>query len=138
MIYRKPFVIYLTILIIILLSSCQSTFKFELSKSLGEVDTIEIIEIFSDSGEEKVLNKLDIEKASLLIDEIKKLSCYKDWNDPCQTLNGIAIKVIYFDGNYEIITSCANAVYSNGRISYGREYFDKSAFDDLITKYIEG
>jgi ABC-type enterochelin transport system ATPase subunit len=120
---------------VIVLSGCQATCHFNLSYPEKEIDLVEIIEI--SSGIERVVKSLDAKSVAVIIDDLNKMKCYQYWNDPNQTIEGIAIKIIYANGDYDIITSSVHALYSNRHVSYGRKYFDKDSFNSMLDRYLD-
>lgn len=116
------------------LSGCNSSLKYEFSQPNECISKIEVIEITTDNHE-NILTEL--ESDSEIVSEIQSLQCKKYWNDPNQSIVGIALKVYYTDTSYEIITWESNAYYSKDSCDYGWEYFDKESFDSILNSYIE-
>lgn len=123
-----------TLFFVLSLVGCQSSATIVLLHPEDKIASVEILEICS--GKENSLKFLDEESIADIIDDLKSMNCYMYFNDPCQTIEGMVIKIVYSNGDYDLVTSSSHAFYSNEQISFRREYFDKDTFDILIDKYL--
>lgn len=130
---KACFIVTMLFFVAFCISGCNSSSKFEFSQSYDYISKIEVIEITD--KHENVLAELSSD--SEIISDIKNLQCKKYWNDPNQTITGLALKVYYTDTSYEIITWESNAYYSKNSCDYGWEYFNKESFESLLNSYVE-
>lgn len=105
---------------------------------------IEIVEV----GEKKTQNGGDAFQQTIMICEVpnqiaflcdfREMNCYWVWNDPMGVqLGEKVIKILYADGDYELIGVNGQAKCKNGRYLWdeGLSCFDENQFNALIAKY---
>lgn len=130
---RTKSILLIIIIILSLLSTgCQTNDKYEFAQTMDNMKKVEIINV--ENGEEKVLIELD---SFDIISDIQELSFKKYWNDPCQVINGLAVKIYYDDSSYEIITWECNVFCKDEICDYGWEYFDMDAYTETIEAYLD-
>ena len=130
---RQKRIVFLYVVIFSLfITSCRSDNRYKYVQTIENVNKIELLQV--ENGEEKILKELD--DYDILAD-IQGLSCKKYWNDPCQIINGLAIKIYYNDSSCEIITWECTVYIKENKHDYGWEYFDMNAFNSVLQSYLD-
>ena len=118
---------------------CKISYPFHYDES--EIQSISIIYTlegyYPTSSEYETLIK--IEDIDSFLIEFKKIQFRKfQFGDPeVVSINSNAILVVYYNGDYEIITPDAHDVIINGMpLSYGRENCDEEEFNNFINSYL--
>lgn len=124
---------FIIVAIILCLVSCGANERYSFAQSSDNIYEMYVVEINHDEETETILTQITEPKSA--ITQIQGLDCKEYWNDPCITLGGIALKVYYKDGSYEIITSSCNIYCTGEKKNYGREYFNKDDFDAVLLSY---
>lgn len=128
----KRVLLFLVLILLLLIAGCKANNKYEFAQTIDNMKKVEIIKV--EEGEETALIELD---SFDIISDIQDLSCEKYWNDPCQVINGLAVKIYYDDSSYEIITWECNVFCENEICDYGWEYFDMEEFNSTIESYLD-
>lgn len=123
------------LMLLLPVTGCQFTYKYELMQSSDEIVKISIV--FLDDGEIFVRKELSPEAGKEFLSEILGLSYYKYWNDPSTMLAGDAAKISYSNGDYEIISTEASAYFKGDHCRYIYGYFDRETFKNVFAPYID-
>lgn len=126
-------IIFLVVIVVLLLGifySCQSI-EYEFRQPLDQVQRVFLI-VERNDNEERTECPVDI------LMDIKALPCYDYWNDPSHTIGDKYVLIEYADGSTEVISARANYYERDGKIRYGRVYFDTGDFFAVFKKYQTG
>lgn len=141
---------YISIIILVFSLLCASCRHRETYKFLYGQDTISSISIVNISfpeGWKKTKEIIHTEISTidnfpLFLKDFHNVDCYTYFGDPTgvteEGISAIVIRIIYNNGDYELINYCGQAEYTNtnGLNFYaGFSVFDKDQFDQLIDKY---
>ena len=140
--------IFVTIAVLICLTGCTGKTRYQFSRPLDSICSIEIVDISGEGartdqelGKITVIQALDSSDWNQFLDGLQDIPCWKYWNDPPQYIRNHAIQVGYEDGTIEMLSSsssglCAeiDGVYTV--INYNWFYFDDEAFLELLSSYI--
>lgn len=138
---RATFLICICLLLI-LLSGCgiKKTYRYMYEKS--RIVGIDIVYV-GDSVDDYVFEVEKVKTVSdtaSFISAFEKLSCYLIYTAPKGIQSdSMAIKIIYDNGNYEIVGDggAAYFIQSRGFENYhGRRYFNKDEFTSFLSSYI--
>ena len=129
--------------IVIMLSfiSCEISVDYKFLHDPSEISTIEIVDVLIGESSEGLKQETVcvIHDIDMFMDDFSQVDCYYIYTDPTGIeKDTTAIKIIYSNGEYELIAASGQAEYTNERqfSNYrGYRYFDKKQFEDLILKY---
>ena len=121
----KKILISCVVVLLLTLAACQSGKTYTYAQPISNVEKIIIVS-----------EEMQKEVSLSLFEELKGLTCERYWNDPCQDIGETYIKILYKDGSQECIGASANFYEKNGKKDFGWEYFDPSAFSDLLREYM--
>lgn len=80
-----------------------------------------------------------IQEIEQFIEEFSEVDCFMRISDPSRPLEGDnGIKIVYNNGDYDIICAYGQGEYKNGTYDFERGYhsFDEVEFNTLINKYL--
>jgi hypothetical protein len=117
-------------------TGCEIETEFDYMQKVDEIVNIEIVEV--DKNDTTIKKDLNKDEENNIISDILKLKCYEYFNDPCCTISGDVVKITYSNGNYELISASSCEYFTNGKGCFRMIYFDTPAFNNLISKYING
>ena len=131
------------ILMLGLLLGCGKKVSYNFLHNQSEISTIEIIEV-GEADEQGVNEKITlctIDDKDAFLEGFNQLDCYKHIGDPI----GVeptkkAIKIIYINGEYELISSSGIAHYTKEKQykNYiGLYSFDREPFNHFLSSYID-
>ena len=107
-----------------------------LFRSIMNIEIVEVEENTPDITQTVVSNIEDIDG---FIQDFLNVDCFLIATDPRGiSKNCVAIKIIYSNGDYELIHASGQAEYTNetGFKNYvGYRYFDEAQFEQLISNY---
>ena len=132
-----------TIFVIGLLSGCKKEVSYNFIQDQSEIDTIEIIEVGEPDlqGVNEQISICTIEDTTSFMGKFNQMKCYDHYGDPIGVLpDTIAIKILYSNGEYELITPIGQARYTKKRQykNYvGYRSFDNEEFNGLVSQYID-
>ena len=129
---QKRIAFFCILIFSLFITSCRSSNQYKYAQTIDSVNRIELLQI--ENGEEEILTELD--NCDILAD-VQSLSCKKYWNDPCQIINGLAIKIYYNDSSCEIITWECTVYIKDNKRNYGWEYFDMDSFNATLQSYLD-
>lgn len=123
-------------------TGCGKT-NYPLMQSISNIVKIEVIvmgEIHDPytKHEYTLIKEVSLKDISKLIKEFRKIECKKGFGDPKVLRSGdIGFRIVYNNGDYELITSYGQGSHSSGKYlsSEGYYSFDKEQFELLIEKY---
>lgn len=142
---KKRVSILLYLLCFLSMTSCSRQEAYSFMHDPETIVKIEIVHVG-----EKNYEKMEIEQDVLLTIEDKTsflkafadVPCYRVFTDPKSILSdSYAIKIIYDNGEYELIGCSGQAKCSNNgklNLDTGFRYFDESAFNAFIANCLEG
>ena len=139
---RKICICILAICTLLLTCGCGCTEAFKYLHSADSIQKIEIVELTqkTENGfEQKKMCIID--NVDAFIDDFETVDCYRHFMDPLGVDEGdIAIKLIYNNGDYELVTNDGKAIFyaDSGIFRYYKGYqtFDDEQFQALLDKYI--
>lgn len=84
-----------------------------------------------------LIKELSLQDISKFIDDFRKIECTRGFGDPAELTPGDkGFKIIYENGDYEIITQDAQGRHQKDKyFNNGKYYFDEEQFNDLLEKY---
>ena len=143
---KKGILIAIFCLLSVLLVSCTVPYSF----MHGELDIdtiqIEIVNIETEMGyhagsdynEENisVIKVIENDKKEDFLSDFKRIKSYQpNFGSRIDCISGEAIRIIYSNGDVELITHYGTATVTNGEIWNQTTTFDSDAFAELIDKY---
>ena len=137
-------ILYLLLIIFLsqtfILSSCEKT-EYPFNQSEENIVKVEVILMGELQGlytehEVTVIKEVSL-KDSKFIDDFRKIDCKRAFGDPAELTPGDkGFKVIYKNGDYQIITQSTQGRHRSGKyFNTGYYSFDEEQFNDLIEKY---
>ena len=140
----KKTIVYLFVCLILTASamtSCKAKIKYSFLNPITNICAIKIVEVGADDsqGINEQTEIMVIEDIKAFIDDFTQLSCFKVYTDPLGVAPfEIAIKIIYSNDDYELISSNGQARYTKKKYKnyVGYYYFNDDEFDELIDKYL--
>ena len=140
----KKFCLLIITIILFLCTGCSSNYKF--LQNTTEIKTIEIVKVEYSAEQPITFTTLSIiEDKEAFLQDFSQISCRRKSSSPFGVDSGeIAIKILYNNGEYELITRDAQSqcLYDPNKeemyyMKYkGWFYFDKEGFSALLTKYM--
>ncbi len=140
---RKIVICVYMICIMMVTSGCKIKTEYEFINEETRVSAIEIVLVGEGRpytpNEQEVLTTInDINE---FLSEFKELNCYKHIGDPLGIWpDTIAIKVIYDNGEYELIAAMGQATYTleeQYRNFNAGKYFEHEQFDQFLSNYLQ-
>ena len=141
---KKQKLIILMVLLIITLCCCSCKFIGD-QKYFCDVDNVISVEIIQLDGfpRKGAYDFFDytlickIEDYSAFIERLNNLKHRKWGGEPLSyEVGDIAIKIVYNDGNYDLIHNEAQTMHRDGKNKTGYFWFDKTEYDELIDEYV--
>lgn len=141
---KKAFVIILLSALVVALSACRTPEKYDFLHPESEIAAVHIVEIqCAADGTESVTQLCEIEDSASFLAAFRAVDCYVYWGDPIGPYEkgetAVVVKVIYNNGDYELIAWNGQAEYTqeNGYCHYaGFSVFDEDKFNSLLSSYI--
>lgn len=132
--------VFLKVLNIPVIEKGLFTFQFEyekLKKNVVSVEIVEIKESYYPSLDYNVLMTIDEDRKDDFFYDLSNLKYKPLFGDPV-SLHGKCIKVLYTNGDYEMICQEYIEKYNkdNVQILKRYKYCDEDYFEDLIEKYL--
>ncbi|MBQ9848203.1 MAG: hypothetical protein IJO64_03995 [Clostridia bacterium] len=132
--------------LVVLLTSCAVEYKFAQETSDPEAFDLEIVNLEREMGDGKgyeyseenitVISKITNEEKEAFIAEFKQIKSYQpNFGGRIDVISGKAIRIIYPDGQIELITSWGTAVVTDGDMWVHTTTFEEEPFDALLEKY---
>ena len=126
---------------ITILSGCSFGVEYEFLHTTEEITSIEIVkllepEIENTGFKEEVL--LSVDNIDVFIEKFTEIQCKVNYGEPSSmSVNTIAIRITYVNGDYELIDCAAqyNIFADRPGWQYGYYFFDKQSFKELIQQY---
>lgn len=129
---NKTYIISIICFLILSLTGC--TFQsYPLNEDINDIVNIEIIEA-KNWQEYTVLNILMDEELTNFLEDFSDLKYYQGFGDP-KTCSGMAIKINYESGNYELLTAVSSEYVKDGNKWFTFKYCDREKFGSLIEQY---
>lgn len=130
--------------LLFLLSSCRVQTEYDFLLPNDEIVEISVVTLHHEDGEVIETEVKKVEDTAAFLEEFKKIGCYVYFGDPTgvtpDETDGTVIKILYQNGEYELINYCGQARYleERGLVYYAGYYaFDREAFEALIKTYSE-
>ncbi len=133
-------------LLTVILVSC--TFPYSFMHGELDVDTIriEIVNLETDIGNHteysyyaeniSVVKIIDSDKNEEFLSDFEEIKSYQPiFGSRIDSISGVAVRIIYENGDIELITDNGTATVRNGEIRTLTTTFDSDAFSELIVKY---
>ena len=130
----------------VLLVSCNVPYSFMHGEPDIDTIQIEIVNLETEMGyhegssysEENVsvIKNIENDKKEDFLSDFKKIKSYQPiFGSRIDSISGVAIRIIYANGDVELITDYGTATVENGKIWNHTTTFDSDAFSELIEKY---
>ncbi len=141
---KKLFLPILLFVSLLVLSACDVQVPYGFIQEEASILEIQIvnISIMEDNVFTVDCLRSDV-PIDLFMDDFLKLNCYQWFGDPTAVINegetDIAVKIIYQNGEYEIINHNGQARYTQKRgfnFYAGWRVFDENSFRDLLNSYL--
>ena len=117
--------------------------KYKFLDSSSEIEKIEIVEVTGNyiGGQDEQIFICSVEEKEALLKDLKELKCSRILGDPtCIQPGDKVVKIIYKNGEYELIGYYGQAKYTKER-GYqkhkGRRSFQENDFEAFVMKYID-
>ena len=129
----------------VLLISCAVPYSF--MHCVPDIDAIqiEIVNLKTEMGHSygspyseehvSVIKIIENDKKEDFLYDFRKIKSYQPFGTPIGWISGVAIRIIYPNGDIELITNYGTATVENGEIRIETTTFDSDAFYELIDKY---
>ena len=133
-------------LLSVLLTSCTVPYSFMHGEPDIDTIQIEIVNLETDMGyhagspynEENVsvIMVIENDRKEDFLSDFKKIKSYQpNFGSRIDSISGVAIRIIYANGDIELITDYGTATVKNGEIWNRTTTFDSDAFSELIDEY---
>ena len=143
---KKGILIAAFCLLSVLLVSCTVPYSFMHGEPDVDMIQIEIVNLETEMGchmgspysEESVsvIKVIETDKNDAFISDFKKIKSYQpNFGSRIDSISGVAIRIIYANGDIELITSYGTATVEDGEIRTQTITFASDAFSELIEKY---
>lgn len=130
----------------VLLVSCNVPYSFMHGEPDIDTIQIEIVNLETEMGyhegssysEENVsvIKNIENDKKEDFLSDFKKIKSYQpNFGSRIDSISGVAIRILYPNGDIELITDYGTATVENGEIQNHTTTFDSDAFSELIDKY---
>ena len=136
---KKGLLFILIVSVLLMFSGCLRK-EYRFLQDTVNISSIQIVEIgkmdIGDEAEQKTICVIEDIKAFLK--DFLGVDCLQRFSDPtCIADNATVIKIIYIDGEYELINHHGQSEFRDGYFyQYAGHYtFDEEQFDSLIIKY---
>ena len=138
--FRKLAILWLAILFILASTAgCEmagSSYSF--SQSIENVKKVEICSYDYAQKTVTPIKELTTEEAEGILEDIAALECYKHFGDSTRDYGEVVIYITYENDEAEVIGIWNVAqVDLEGEWHIGIEYFDRTAFCEMLGKYID-
>lgn len=127
---------------IALITGCGKQQEYSLLNDVTEISEVQIVWVGERSEGEYVPSQTVlsvVENTDSFVDELLSVDSELLYPPASIPLDAKAVKIIYNNGDYELLTYCGQAYYRADEDFYqscaGCEYFDKNQFNALIEKY---
>ncbi|MBQ3230450.1 MAG: hypothetical protein IJB49_05465 [Clostridia bacterium] len=145
---KRIYCLITVLALVVLLTSCAVEYKFAQETSDPEAFDLEIVNLEYGMGDVKgyeyryseenitVISKITNEEKEAFIAEFKQIKSYQpNFGSRIDVISGKAIRIIYPDGQIELITSWGTAVVTDGDMWVHTTTFEEEPFDALLEKY---
>ena len=130
----------------VLLVSCNVPYSFMHGEPDIDTIQIEIVNLETEMGyhegssysEENVsvIKNIENDKKEDFLSDFKKIKSYQpNFGSRIDSISGVAIRILYPNGDIELITDYGTATVENGEIQNQTTTFDSDAFSELIDRY---
>ena len=143
---KKSLVMLTLCFLALILVSCSVPYNF--SQDISDLDQIqiEIVNLETEMGDSSnaayneeeisIIKTIENDKKEDFISDFKKIKSYQpNFGSRIDYVYGKAIRIIYSNGDIELITHYGTATVKNGEISNQTITFDSDAFSNLLDKY---
>lgn len=126
---------------IALITGCSNQKAYELLNDASLISEIQIVWVGERSEGEYIPSQTVlsvVENTDSFVDELLSVDSESLYPPASIPLDAKAVKIIYNNGDYELLTYCGQAYYRADEDFYqscGCESFDKNQFNALIEKY---
>ena len=132
-------------LLAVLLVSCTVSYSFMHGEPDVDAIKIEIVNLETEMGyhagspysEEhiSVIKVIENDQIEDFLSDFKKIKSYQPFGGRIDCISGNAIRIIYPNGDIELITDYGTATVKQGEIRTQTTTFDSEDFDALLIKY---
>ena len=141
---KKRLLILVGMVLALCLNACRVRETYSLLHSTDEISSVYIAYVqFDDKDQVVQTERSKINDVDAFIDDFKKVACYTYFGDPVGPVDKAevadVIKIVYDNGDYELIAYNGQAEYTQAR-GYnhyaGFSIFDEEQFMTLISNYL--
>lgn len=135
---KKSLTALLCLISLICNCSCQELFqekKYELLQDREQIQEISIVNVLSMNVKEYETIRMLSDKDKFLDDFEKIMFERYILGDPTHISSGLAIRILYENGDCEFINHYAQERIISGEVCFGVVYCDKNEFQVLLDKY---
>ena len=132
---RKSIFIILLFCLLLSFVSCEKK-AYTFQQSVDKIERIDIV-LAENSRESIVIKTLSEEQKKEFLDRFKEIEFGRIYFGDPTTVNGTAVKMIYQNGDYEIICHYWSDYVSAETTSFGWRYCDEKLFNDLVNAFLE-
>ncbi|MDR1001918.1 MAG: hypothetical protein LBL82_01415 [Oscillospiraceae bacterium] len=132
---RKLLPIIVIVFILFSVTGCREQ-PYPFKGPISEIESIEIVSAES-SLEYTVIKTLSETEKEAFLGQFKRLIFRSYVGDP-PGLYGIAVKITYKNGLYEMVSYFAAEYVKNGVIQYRWLSCDENTYNNLLDKFLEG
>lgn len=132
------------VLIVVFAGGCSIKAAYKFLQSPTEISVIEIVKVSRDesTGEIEQTTVSTIDDMETFLKDFSQVDCYFYYyaNPTGIEDNALVIKIIYQDGEYELIDANGQSEYTDERGFHyysGHHSFNEGEFENLISKYSE-
>lgn len=138
------YLLYLLILLCFLLALSKHRVTYRLLNEEEQICSISIVSIrFDEVGNMNQTEIQKIEDTDAFLDDFRKVDCYINFGDPTgvteERAGAIVIKVLYENGEYELINWNGQAEYTlkwGFKFHKGFNFFEQKQFETLMNQYL--
>lgn len=143
---RKPVVLFLLCAFIFVLASCSVPYEFMQDVSDLDQIQIEIVNLESDMGDwggsvyseenVRVVKVIENDDKDGFLSKFKQIKCYQpNFGGRIDFISGRAVRIVYSNGDVELITHHGTATVNDGEIWVHTTKFDSEAFAALLDEF---
>ena len=115
-------------------SCSKKTYSFK--KTVDDIKSIEIV--FAESSlDYTVLKTLSNVEKNDFIDQFQKIEFHNYYVGDPMSVTGNAVKITYYNGDYEIICYFWSEYVKNGEVYYVRKSCDEKMLTELIDSFLQ-
>lgn len=130
---RKMWYVCLVLLPVLLLCFCERPRK-NTQYDISQVQQVSFVQV-TQEGEITELETLDPNSLEAFFEDFGRIPCKIYWNDPSDCIIGPAIRIIFQDGSYHLISHYCTIHSQNGQSKDTRQWYSYEDFLALWDQY---